>query len=151
MVLAFGALAARGSIPGSLHGAVTLYITITGGIYNTLLNSGPGAYDAHNVVLHVVTPLLVLADWLLVGSDQAGVDRRAPLVWLAYPLAYLAFALIRAHWVHSYPYFFIDVGEIGYGGLVRNALGLLVCFAALGYVLRAVGRISLRRRSSVPA
>lgn len=153
VVLLFGWLVLRGEPrSGGLRGAVTLYITITGVIYNTLLNSGPGAYDAHNALLHVAAPLLVLLDWSFVGDSQSTVRRWHPLLWLLYPLAYLGFVLIRATVVHSYPYFFIDVNEIGYGGLARNSVGLLVGFGALGYALRALGLVSLgRRRTPVPA
>src|SRR5438270_433742 len=76
--------------------------------------SGFGDGSAHfgsvqNVLLHTVTPLLALLDWVLVGLTRP--RWRWALGWLSYPLAYLAFALVRGLMVREYPYPFLDVSS----------------------------------------
>jgi hypothetical protein len=138
-----------------VKGAATLYITITGVVYHLLLaNSASPFWEGPihrnvlhavgNQLLHTVVPLLAVVIWLLV--DEHGTLRwRYAVYWLAYPLAYLAFALIRGLIVHSYPYGFVDAGAIGYGGVAVSAVGLAVGFWLLGLALCALDGLAARR------
>ncbi len=139
-----------------LKGAATLYITITGVVYHLLLaNSASPFWEGPihrsllhaigNQLLHTVVPLLAVAIWLL--FDEHGTLRwRYAVYWLAYPLGYLAFALLRGLVVHSYPYGFVDPGSLGYGGVALSAVGLGVVFWLLGLGLCALDRLPARRR-----
>jgi hypothetical protein len=130
-----------------LRGAVTLYILVTFLVFHLVLanpSSGFGDGSVHfgsvqNVLLHTVTPLLALVDWVLVNDERP--RWRWATVWLSYPLAYLAFVLLRGAIVHRYPYPFLDVGSLGYGGVAVVALGLLVVFCLLGLLVVAIGRL----------
>ncbi len=51
--------------------------------------------------------------------------------------------------MHRYPYPFLDVRSIGYGGVTVVALGLFVVFWLLGLVVVLIGRDA--RREAVPA
>jgi len=146
----WGALAAwlpAGPLP-ALRGAVTLYILVTFLIYH-LANpaSGFGVGSAQfgsipNVLIHTLTPLLALLDWVLV---PAGPPRwRWAAAWLAYPSAYLAFVLVRGAIVHRYPYPFLDVGDLGYGALAIVVASLFVLFWLLGLLVVAIGRAASR-------
>ena len=73
-----------------VRGAVVLYVLIAGVIWNLFLTGRSMGYTPANMLLHVVVPVLALSDWLLVGRDQAPVRWWQPVVWLAYPAAYLA-------------------------------------------------------------
>jgi len=143
-----------------VKGAVTLYVTITGLVYHLVLtnpHSGFAVPALHRVLvdeigtqlLHTVVPLLAVLDWL-VFDDRRRFRLRYAVYWLAYPLAYLAFALIRGAIVHKYPYPFLDVGELGYAGVTIAALVFAVAFWLLGllFVLidRAGGRVRLKRQ-----
>ena len=67
-----------------------------------------------------------------------------PFAWLAYPIGYLGFWLVRGPIVGEYPYFFIDVDELGYAG-VAVWTGILVAgFLVLGLVMLIVDRIRVR-------
>ena len=119
----------RGEPPASaaLKGAVTLYVVITGLVYHLVLTnpaSGFAVAEVHralpeaigNQLLHTVVPVLAVLDWLV--FDARGRYRwRYPVYWLAFPLGYLGFALVRGLIVHRYPYPFIDVRELGYRGV----------------------------------
>ena len=71
-----------------------------------------------------------------------------PLFWSIYPTMYLIYALIRGRPVGSYPYPFIDAGDLGYGRTLLNSIGLLFVFLALGALFVALGRAHQRMRRS---
>lgn len=133
--------------PAALRGAVTLYILVTLLVFHLVLAnpaSGFGNGSVHfgtvqNVLLHTVTPLLALLDWVLVRAGRA--RWWWPVGWLSYPLAYLAFVLVRGAIVHRYPYPFLDVRSIGYAAVATVSAGLLVVFLVLGLLVVALGRI----------
>ncbi|MFF8943571.1 Pr6Pr family membrane protein [Streptomyces sp. NPDC014864] len=141
----------EGAFLASVKGAVTLYIVITGTVFNLLLANPASPFyqqqkESHytwdSVLLHVVTPLMALLDWLFFGPRGALRPRHAAL-WLAYPLAYLVFALVRGIVVTSgtrYPYPFLDVAGSGYGQVSVNCLLLASAFYLLGLGLVALDR-----------
>jgi hypothetical protein len=120
-------------------------------------DSGSGSYvfSPGNILVHYVTPLLAVADWLL--FDQKGRFRKFdPLIWTAIPWAYLAFAMIRAQFAafsisgSRYPYFFIDPDQIGPRQVFLNVLLICAGYVILGYLIYAIDRglskVNLRRR-----
>jgi len=138
-------------------GAATLWISVTGIVYHTLL-SGPFAMSgstanpmtADSILLHTVTPLLAAVGWLAIGRSQRTLPWRWAALWLIYPLGYLAFALLRGLSTHDYPYPFVDVNDLGYGGVALMSLVLCVAFWALGLAVIALGRLSARLRERRP-
>ena len=146
--------------PSVLKGAVTLYITITGAVYHLVLANPASPFAMTqpdrafgealgNQFLHTIVPLLAVADWTL--FDQRGRLRpRYAAWWLAFPLGYLGFALVRGLIVHRYPYPFIDAGQLGYGGVGLSSLFFAFAFWLLGLVFVGVDR-GLARRTARPA
>lgn len=119
------------------RGALALYIGVTGAIYFLILRhlwQPQGAQWWADTGLHYAAPLLYWA-WWLGFVPHGGLRRGDVLRWLAFPLAYLAWALLRGAWVHEYPYPFIDVGLLGWAKVARNALGMLVVFVAGGALI----------------
>lgn len=130
----------------AIRGAVTLYLVVTGIIYNALLRDvGVGiAAEWTNVVVHLVMPVVVLFDWLLVPPARA-IAARTALIWLAYPLCYLAYSLARGPIVDWYPYPFIDPGHHGgYGRVAAYAVVLAAVMGALAIAVAWLGT-TLRR------
>jgi hypothetical protein len=142
-----------------VKGAATLYITITGVVYHLLLANSASPFfqgpihrsllhAVGNQLLHTVVPLLAVVTWVL--FDEHGTLRwRYAVYWLAYPLGYLAFALLRGLVTHTYPYGFVDPTSLGYGGVTLSAVGLGIAFWLLGLVLCALDRLPARRRRPV--
>jgi hypothetical protein len=138
----------------ALKGAVTLYVVITGLVYHLVLTnpaSGFAVGVVHrnlaeavgNQLLHTVVPLLAVLDWLM--FDQRGrYHLRYALYWLAFPLGYLAFALVRGLVVHRYPYPFLDVHDLGYRGVAISAAVFAVAFWCLGLLFVAIDRLPAR-------
>ncbi|MGW5013067.1 Pr6Pr family membrane protein [Micromonospora chalcea] len=151
---AWCALRGRPEPPSVLKGAVTLYITITGTVYHLVLanpaspfamaqpDRQPGEWWG-NQFLHTVVPLLAIADWAL--FDRRGRLRpRYAAWWLAFPLAYLGFALVRGLVVDRYPYPFLDAGQLGYDGVTVSAIGFALAFWLLGLLFVGVDRLLAR-------
>ncbi|MFI6321148.1 Pr6Pr family membrane protein [Nonomuraea sp. NPDC050556] len=137
----------------TLKGAVTLYISITGLVAHFILMDGANPFplltsgdvgDVGEFFLHYVTPVLALVDWLAFDHDLRP-RWIEPLKWLAFPAAYFVFALVRGLFVHRYPYPFLDVNRLGYGGVAVQAVFLALFFAALGYTLVALHRLASRK------
>jgi hypothetical protein len=102
-----------------------------------------GKINPSLLFLHLITPLMMLLDWLF--FDAKGAMRSwEPVVWLLWPFAYLVVTLILApispireengHYV-KYPYGFIDVDTLGAGRVVIYVVVLLILFVILGYII----------------
>lgn len=166
--LAYGAFAGwsaaraqRGDALASagVKGAVTLYVVITGLVYHLVLTNSASGFAVATVdrglpetigsqLLHTVVPLLAVLDWLL--FDVRGRCRwRYPVYWLAFPLGYLGFALVRGLVVDRYPYPFINVTDLGYAGVAVSAVVLALAFWLLGLLFVLIDR-SLAGRFGSP-
>ncbi|GGB43319.1 hypothetical protein GCM10011492_37860 [Flexivirga endophytica] len=133
-----GAIQLRGPDPhwlDRIRGAATVYISITGVVYALLLSNTdvntplPWA----NVVLHYFVPIAMVVDWL-VDLPERRIEFRSALVWLAYPIVYLGYSLIRGPIADWYPYPFLDPGPHGYGYVAVMS----VCVAIVAAVFVAV-------------
>ena len=79
-------------------------------------------------------PAVLLADWLIDRPDRPLPLRRA-LWWLVYPLAYLAYTLIRGPIVDWYPYPFLNAANKGYGSIAVTSLVIAAFAIGLTWVL----------------
>ena len=122
---------------------IAVSITLVGLAYNVLLRHlwhPEGWQWLADELLHDVMPLLFLA-WWWVCVPKGTLGLRHIALWVIYPLAYFAYALLRGHLLATYPYPFIDVDTLGYPQVFVNAGGLLA-----GFVLIALLVIALDRR-----
>ncbi|MEO7007369.1 MAG: Pr6Pr family membrane protein [Terrimesophilobacter sp.] len=142
-IIAVGTLAVaaactwRGQRPRWLdyvRGAATIYMVITGITYSLLLRNVAvdTAVPWVNLVLHYVLPIVMIVDWMI-DLPQVRISVRSAMIWLVYPVLYLAYSLIRGPIVDWYPYPFLDPRPSGYGAVVVVSLAI-----ALGGLLFAV-------------
>jgi len=127
--------------------AIASYIVVVALVYVTTLRElwlPQGAQWLADVLLHYFMPLAYLAFWLVV-MRKAGLRWYDPLLWLIYPVFYLGFVLVHGRFTGFFPYPFIDVGKLGYGTMMLNALGIAAAFLASGYVILVVSRLLARR------
>ena len=117
--------------------AVAAAITMVGLVYFLILRhtwKPEGAQFAADAALHYVNPFLVVLFWF--WQVPSGAVKWRALPWLfAYPLIYLVYVFSRGEIFKIYPYFFIDVGQIGYGMALRNSLGILLAYGAIAALL----------------
>lgn len=89
-----------------------------------------------NMSYHFLAPLLFILDYIFFDEKRT-LSVLAPLYSLIIPLVYVAYIFILGAIIpdFEYPYFFLNVSELGYGGVLLWVLGLLGVFVALGYLL----------------
>ena len=130
----------------AVRGASVLYMLVTGIVYSTLLSQYELGLTLPwvNVQLHYVMPIAVVLDWLYRPQLSKLTLRRARW-WLLFPLAYLAYSLVRGRIAFWYPYPFLDPHRPGgYGSVALFSLGLLAAMATGGALIMMLGN-RLRR------
>jgi uncharacterized membrane protein len=122
--------------------AAVLYMAITGVVFALLLSGLQEELQTSaswvDFVLHKLMPVALFADWL-VERPRHRLPWWTVAAWLAYPLTWFAYTLVRGAGVDWYPYPFVDVSEHGYGGVLARAVGLAVGFALAGAALLWLG------------
>ena len=120
------------------RGAVTLYMTTTILIFIVLLSGYPSkeltAVPWDNTVLHYLMPIIIIVDWLIVPPVRR-IGYRSAVVWLGFPLAYLFYSLIRGHFVHWYPYPFMNPTHRGYLGVIITSVVIAVILAVITWII----------------
>jgi hypothetical protein len=151
LAMLWGAVAAftrRPDPPTWVFGAVTLFLLITGLVSYFILDPSPPGEEVVALgltkaeIVHRLTPIATTLHFVLMVPHRRLRVRNAAW-WLLYPVAYCAFSTVRG--VVSpgsdYPYGFVDVSEIGYGGLLLNVLIYGVGFFVLGLVVVGLDRL----------
>ena len=151
VALTFTALALGKTVSSFWLGGVTLAIILVGIIYMLLLRGllelSGGAVVADNI-LHKIIPVAVPLYWLAFAT-KGQLKPSAPLLWMLYPLAYLAYAMARGAAEGAYAYPFIDVGSLGVAQVAINVAAIAAGFVACGFGLvlldRSLGQRAGRR------
>lgn len=126
-----------------------IMILVTGLVYNILLAKENSVYDYFmsigNLIQHVILPLMFVVNWVLF-YEHGKLKWYYPLLCTIMPLIYVAFILIRYAIINAvapgftgtiYPYFFLNLSDLGWGGLLGWILALLIIFIAIGYIFYA--------------
>lgn len=172
VVMIWAALASLGLFrqpPAWFKVGVLMLLSVTGLVVFFIL--GPESPDApirflgmtQGTIEHQLTPVLALIDFLVLDAHRR-LRWSAPAIWLSYMIAYVVFALVRAALIAEphYEYGFINLADLGWGGLIRNVVLLSIGFGVLGLVYVAVDRVlpahpllgtagDGRRRDAAPA
>lgn len=147
-----------------LGAAVMMAITVTMLIYLVLLapnafQQSGGAYQPFGLtdtLMHIVTPCLLIADWLLF-TPKGRLRAYDPLLWTIPPYAYLVFAFTRAALGgdfgpgRAYPYPFMNVDTHGVGGVALWIFGLSVSLVLVGYIYYGLDRLLAARSKPADA
>ncbi len=155
VVMAAALLRGRGRLArwfaaAPVQAAFSLYILFVGLAFWLVLG-GPEDVEAWwlwipEVTAHSLSPLLGVV-WWATAVERGTLRPWHPLVWLVYPMAYLGYWLVRGPIVGEYPYFFLDVVELGAAG-VAVWIGVLVgAFLVLGFVMWGIDRLRRPRAS----
>lgn len=146
VLVALGVLELRGRAqPGWLplaRGCATVYLMIVGLVYGALLaplgEEGGVPVVWANTVLHVISPLFLPLDWVLVRDRPALRWRALPWV-LAYPALWLVVVLLRGATDGWVPYPFLDP-SIGYGMVALVSVAIFAVGLGLGALVWCVSR-----------
>lgn len=136
--------------------AVMMAITVTMLVYLVVLVPSSfvqgGDYVPFSLtdnLIHVVTPCLVIVDWLLF-VPRGHVRAHDPLLWTLIPYAYLAFALVYGGAGgeflpgQTYAYPFLDVERLGVAGVAMWVVVLSAALIGIGYVYFGLDRALAR-------
>ncbi|MCM1404130.1 MAG: Pr6Pr family membrane protein [Prevotella sp.] len=138
-----------------------IMILVTCLVYNILLAKEKTVaqyfLSSSNLLLHVILPIMFIVHWA-VFCEHGLLRWFHPLLCTVMPLIYVAFILLRSLPLHNsgtllYPYFFLNVDKLGWGGVFGWIVALLVAFIAIGYVFYALDhwqtiRQKLRQRKA---
>jgi len=138
-----------------VRGAAAIYLTLTFVVFALLLSDITDELQTTipwvNAVVHQIVPVVMILDFLIVPLAHR-ISFRQSLVWIVYPLLWLAYTLIRAQIVGWYPYPFLNPAESGgWLGVAAICVVILIGFVAACWLMTAVGRAltdSAARRAS---
>lgn len=143
ILIATGVLMILGrSVPPTLtlvRGITTAYLLVVAVIYNLLVPGTGSAPPWVSALLHVVFPLLVALDWLLIG-DRPRLPWRRLWLLLPYPILWLTTVLIRGVTDGWVPYGFL-LPERGIASLTVHIVGLLAAIIAAGALVWTASRL----------
>ncbi len=129
----------------------TIIILVTFLVYNILLTDnmfGPGWNGLGNLLMHIVLPLMFLFDFILFDKHHT-LNWYDCLLCTVLPLIYVVVILIRGSLLPSdyagtiYPYFFLNVSEIGLGAVLLWVLVLVVAFIAIAFIFYLYDKIEI--------
>lgn len=122
-----------------LRADAVLGILITGVVYPVLLARGSqltGSGFWINVSLHYLSPWAVVMAWLVFGP-RPRMDRRTAALALIWPLLWVGYTLLHGSVSGWYPYYFLDVGKMGYPATLLM-VAILIIFGALILLIMAL-------------
>lgn len=134
----------------SVRVALLSYAVVTGLVYNVLLRNipGDGSYEPPrwcNEVMHVWVPIFILLDWLL-APGRARVPWKRLWLVISYPLAWLAFTMIRGGITGWYPYPFLQpAGPGGIPSVLVYVIGIAAFIIAVGSAAIGFAHLAARR------
>ena len=129
-----------------------LAILLTFLVFNFLLAGQPDRDPQANwrissISFHVVLPIMYVFDWLLFYEHKK-IRCFQPLASVIFPMLYVAFVFTRAAIVnfnpevpYLYPYFFLNLENLGVAGVAKWISILFVGFIALGYIFYGIDKI----------
>ncbi|MDW5264114.1 MULTISPECIES: Pr6Pr family membrane protein [Acidobacteriaceae] len=124
-----------------LRGSATVSIAIVGLVFGLLLSHlDSGLIPWTNFVLHSLMPVVMVLDWLI-QPPKAKLVPRHIWFWVVYPIAYLAYSLIRGAFTNWYPYWFIDPNKSpgGWTGVAVHSAAITIGFLAVSFLLLWLG------------
>lgn len=142
-VLAPGSALGRFFERPGVRTAIAAYILIVGAVYHLILRNiwdPQGWALVADILLHYVTPVLFLIDWLLFVPKGA-------VAWstvgkaLFFPLVYIGWTLLHGFQTGWYPYPFVNVTELGLDRVLVNSAGLFGVFMVVTAVLTGLNRL----------
>jgi hypothetical protein len=129
-----------------VRACLATYIGLVGLVYLTLLaplgEAGGVPVRWANTVLHIVTPIYGLFDWI-VFRDRLPLPFRRVWVVLIYPAVWLTVVLIRGATDGWVPYPFLDPAD-GYAAVAGVSVGILVVLVLFGLLMFWISRLGAR-------
>ncbi len=133
-------------VSDSFFAALTLWMLIVMVVWHVLLGNDEtpvGFNYVSNLLLHTINPILITLIWLFMASKKA-LKWKDAVLWLLFPLLYLTYAITRGLLSDVYPYFFLNLKELGLMGLINWIMRFLVAFYISGVLIVFIGKAQNR-------
>ncbi|WP_143515488.1 Pr6Pr family membrane protein [Pseudooctadecabacter jejudonensis] len=133
-------------LPDWATAGAAVSIGLVGSVYHTLLAAGRNLTGLDFVIdhmVHTVVPLGFIALWLW-ALPKTGLRWRHLAVWSAYPILYSVYAIARGAADGVYPYFFLNVPELGAAAVAGWVAGLAAVFLVAGAAMILGSRMAAR-------
>ena len=136
-----------------------LGIMLTFLVFNFLLAGRPDRefqanWRVSSICLHVILPIMYIFDWLLFYEHKK-IRWFYPLVSVAFPVLYIIFIYTRAFIVnfnpevpYLYPYFFLNLDNLGVAGVAKWVGILFAGFIVLGYIFYGIDKITVLKNKA---
>lgn len=122
--------------------ALTTWIVMVGIVYHALLaadHNPTGIRAVINEIQHTAVPIATLVFWIAF-APKAGLTFAQPLIWVACPLGYSLYAMVRGMFDGVFPYFFLNPETTGWLGVFAYLVGLGALFYLAGALLVLLSR-----------
>jgi hypothetical protein len=113
------------------RGAMVILMLLVSITFMAIMNGSLG--QTWSLFEHLITPLLVLVDFLAVGRNQVAVKWWHPITWTAFPLAYLIYYVSAGLRLYGS---FLNPKKSSFPGTVT---GFIVAVLVVGYLLFLFG------------
>ena len=136
-----------------VRAAIAMYIAVVGLTYHFLLShvwDPQGWLFVANGVLHYVTPMAFVLDWLLF-TPKGRLRWIDALKWLAGPAVYVVWTLIHGYASDWWPYWFVNVPALGLHKAGFWFAAMLAFFVVTGLIIITLDRTLGRRDRTPPA
>ncbi|MBE5926306.1 MAG: hypothetical protein E7270_05020 [Lachnospiraceae bacterium] len=133
----------------NLRGMVMLGIIIVFLAYNFVLrNTGfsmlrdcPTTITTNDIFVHYLVPGMTFLDWILF-QPKGNFMLIDPFIWLILPIGYYCIINIKTIFTSAgYPYYFINIDELGLNTVINNAFLFMIICLIVGYLIVITDRI----------
>jgi hypothetical protein len=131
----------------SFQTAVTSYISVVGLVYSLFLRGAlnPTGWQAiADHFLHDAAPVFFFFYWL-VSVPKQGLEWIDPLKWMIFPCLYVLYSIGHGSFSGWYPYWFANVGQLGYPVALRNSFLILLAFYLVGSIYICISKLMVVR------
>jgi hypothetical protein len=127
-----------------LRGAMAVLLLLVAVTFLTIM--GGDLDETWSLFEHLLTPLVVLIDFVAVGRNQVAVKWWHPITWLSFPLAYLVYFLAAEVRLYGS---FLNPNKSGFA---VNIVGFIGALLAVGFLLYGFAKLkaSITRPAPVP-
>jgi hypothetical protein len=134
-----------------IRGTAVAAIAAAGLAFSVLLSRiDSGMVPWINFVVHYLTPVVMVLDWLI-HPPKARLAPKHIGLWLIFPLAYLAYTIIRGAFINWYPYWFLNPSQSpgGWTGVLLISAGITLGFLVVSFALLWLGNKLSRRAAQI--
>ena len=147
-----------------LKGVVLMGILLTFSVYAAslsplnfhmdLTDTSDNIFRTSNLFVHLITPMMVLADYIL--FDKKGSWKKSYIpIWCIFPILYLFFVytyvskgnLFLKGGSTRFVYFFLDTSLVGLDGVIFYILLITVLYIAMCYLFIAFDKLLYKRKA----